>query len=92
MFKKDSEKTVTVESMYTVHDWANSETVEQMEHDVLARVHTRTINNGAPALSLEIHTKGRNGKPQVRLTDVTRETLEDLRDMFAAVCEDLGKS
>ena len=88
MFKKDSEKTVTVESMYTVHDWANSETGD----DVLARVHTRTINNGAPALSLEIHTKGRNGKPQVRLTDVSRETLEDLRDMFAAVCEDLGKS
>ena len=86
MFKKDSEKTVTVESMYTVVDWANS------EDDVLARVHTRTINNGPPALSLEIHTKGRNGKPQVRLTDVTRETLEDLRDMFAAVCEDLGKS
>jgi|TARA_R110000851_G_scaffold242991_4_gene395548 hypothetical protein len=86
MFKKDSEKTVTVESMYTVVDWANS------EDDVLARVHTRTINSGPPALSLEIHTKGRNGKPQVRLTDVTRETLEDLRDMFAAVCEDLGKS
>jgi hypothetical protein len=84
MFKKDSEKTVTVESMYTVVDWANS------EDDVLARVHTRTINNGPPALSLEIHTKGRNGKPQVRLTDVSRETLEDLRDMFTAVCEDLS--
>ena len=82
MFKKDSETTTTVENMYTVSARSNS------EDDVLARVHTRTINNGVPLCSLEVHTTGRNGKLQVKLVEVEVNDLVDLRDMLTAVCED----
>ena len=85
MFKKDSETTTTVENMYTVSARSNS------EDDVLARVHTRTINNGVPLCSLEVHTTGRNGKLQVKLVEVEVNDLVDLRDMLTAVCEDLGR-
>ncbi len=85
MFKKDSETTTTVESMYTVTPSTG------FQEDVLARVHTRTINNGVPLCSLEVHTTARNGKAQVKIVDVEVNDLVHLRDMLTAVCEDLGR-
>ena len=85
MFKKDSETTTTVENMYTVTPSTGC------QEDVLARVHTRTINNGVPLCTLEVHTTSRNGKPQVKLVDVEVSDLVHLRDMLTAVCEDLGR-
>ena len=91
MFKKDSETTTTVESMYTVHTSGEAQHPPRDLEDVLARVHTRTINNGVPLCSLEIHTTGRNGKLQVKLVEVQVNDLVHLRDMLTAVCEDLGR-
>ena len=86
MFKKDSETTTTVENMYTCSTVSNS------EDDVLARVHTRTVNGGVPLCSLEVHVPARNGKNQVKLITLQVDQLEDLRDMLTAVVEDLAGS
>lgn len=80
MYKKDSETAVTTENTYTVSTRSNS------EDDVIAKVHTRTVNSDSREVTLELSANEGSAR---RFVNVDRTDLLSLRDMFNEVMHDL---
>jgi len=80
-FKKNTNQTVIREETYACSAKPGDDA------PALVSVNLRSVNDFAPALTLNFHVPGRKNPVQ---TVVTRRTLADLRDMFSSLCEDLS--
>jgi hypothetical protein len=83
MFEKNTEKTVVVENSYACFD----ETVAGDSPAPLLRVTVRKVNDSPPNVLLSFQAPGRK---KASLVDLNPATLNDLRDMFQRIAQDLS--